>query len=90
VAGLEPPDSTGRAIAPAFVTDKPALSDAALALLDQGRMGEALLLAIDQITRGLTGELRGVTDGLALLRHVGLEDVARRTALELMLLERRG
>jgi hypothetical protein len=34
--------------------------------------------------------LRGVTDGLALLRHVGLEDVARRTALELMILERRG
>jgi hypothetical protein len=90
VAGIVPPDSTARAIAPAFVTDKPALSDAALALLDQGRMGEALLLAIDQITRGLTGELRGVTDGLALLRHVGLEDVARRTALELMLLERRG
>jgi hypothetical protein len=49
-----------------------------------------LLLAIDQITRGVTGELRGVTDGLALLRHVGMEDTARRTALELMLLERRG
>jgi hypothetical protein len=58
--------------------------------LDEGRLGEALLLSIDQITRGVTGELRGVTDGLALLRHVGLEDVARRTALELMILERRG
>ena len=36
------------------------------------------------------GDLRGVTQGLSLLRRVGLEDVARRTALELMLLERRG
>jgi hypothetical protein len=31
-----------------------------------------------------------MTQGLSLLRSVGLEDVARRTALELMLLERRG
>ena len=36
------------------------------------------------------GDLRGVTEGLSLLRRAGLEDVARRTALELMLLERRG
>jgi hypothetical protein len=88
VAGLAPQDSTGRAVAPAFLDAKP--SDEALGLLEDGRLGEALLLAIDQITRGVTGEVRGVTDGLALLRHVGLEDVARRTALELMILERRG
>ncbi|MGL4320865.1 MAG: hypothetical protein ACRCS3_08385 [Paracoccaceae bacterium] len=88
VAGIPPQDSMARAVAPAFMDAKP--SDEALALLKDGRMGEALLLAIDQITRGVTGEVRGVTDGLALLRHVGLEDVARRTALELMILERRG
>lgn len=88
VDGIIAPDGMGRAIAPAFVVPTP--SDAALALLEQGRLGEALLISIDQITRGVTGELRGVTDGLALLRHVGLEDVARRTALELMILERRG
>ncbi len=88
VEGLVAPDSMGRAIGPAFVTPTP--SPEALALLEQGRLGEALLLSIDQVTRGVTGELRGVTDGLSLLRHVGLEDVARRTALELMILERRG
>jgi hypothetical protein len=88
VEGLVAPDGMGRAIAPAFVAPEP--SPEALALLDQGRMGEALLMAIDQVTQGLTGEMRGVTDGLALLRRVGLEDVARRTALELMILERRG
>jgi hypothetical protein len=88
VDGMIAPDGMGRAISPAFSTPTP--SDAALKLLDEGRLGEALLSSIDQITRGVTGELRGVTDGLALLRHVGLEDVARRTALELMILERRG
>ncbi len=88
VEGLVAPDGMGRAIAPAFAGQ--ALAAETGALLADDRLGEALLLAIDQITRGVTGELRGVTDGLALLRHVGLEDVARRTALELMLLERRG
>ncbi len=88
VEGLIAPDGMGRAIGPAFVAPTP--SEAALALLAEARLGEALLQSIDQITRGVTGELRGVTDGLALLRHVGLEDVARRTALELMILERRG
>ncbi len=88
VEGLAAPDGMGRAIAPAFLSAT--ISPEADLLLKQGRLGEALLLAIDQITRGVTGELRGVTDGLALLRQVGLEDVARRTALELILLERRG
>jgi hypothetical protein len=82
------PDSLGRAIAPAFVDPNPAPE--ALLLLDQGRLGEAVLMAIDQVGRGVQGDLKGVTEGLSLLRHVGLEEVARRTALELMLLERRG
>ena len=56
----------------------------------QMRTGEAILAAIDKIERGVQGDLDGVTDGLALLRKVGMERAARRTALELMLLERRG
>ena len=88
VAGLVAPDSLGRAIAPAFVLAEP--SAVSLQMLEEGRLGEAIMTAIDQISRGVQGELRGVTDGLALLRHVGLEDVARRTALQLMILERRG
>ncbi len=73
---------------PAFGTQQPAqeFTD----LLDQNRLGEALLLAVEQIESGLQGDLAGVTKGLVLLRHVGLETTARRTALELMLLERRG
>lgn len=88
--GLIPPNSMARAIAPAFASTLPALPEAARALLDQKRQGEAILLAIDLIQSGLLGEMGKVTSGLALLRHLGLEDAARRTALELMILERRG
>ena len=88
LAGVVAPDSLGRAILPAFTAPVP--SPEALVLLNQGRVGEAVLMAIDRVGRGVQGDLQGVTDGLALLRHIGLEDVARRTALQLMLLERRG
>ncbi len=86
--GLVPPDSLGRAIAPAFVD--PRLGSASLKLIEEARIGEAILRATDLIGSGLQGDLPRVTEGLALLRTIGLEDAARRTALELMLLERRG
>jgi hypothetical protein len=82
------PDSLGRAIAQAFRA--PAPSAEVQALLDGNRKGEALLSAIDTIGRGVEGDLRGVTEGLSVLILVGLDDLARRTALELMILERRG
>ena len=86
--GRVPPDSLGRAIAAAYRT--PAPSAEAQALLDANRRGEAILTAIDSIGRGVQGDLRGVTEGLSALRAAGLDGVARRTALELMILERRG
>ncbi len=58
--------------------------------LDQGRIGEDIMMALSRIEHGTTGDLRSVTEGLSVLRHIGLEDAARRTALELMLLDRRG
>jgi hypothetical protein len=88
VKGVVPPDSLSRAIAPAFLPPSPPKD--LMILLDEGRLGEAILHAVDRIQRGLQGDLRGVTEGLSLFRHVGLEDLARRTALELILLERRG
>ena len=88
VNGLLPPDSMARAIAPAF--SDPVLSEDALRMLEQLRMGEVMIHAMARVANGVQGDLRGVTDGLSVLRKVGLEDVARRTALELMLLERRG
>jgi hypothetical protein len=90
VKGLPPPDSMARAIQPAFDGSDLPLSDEAKMLIDQKRVGEAILLAMARIETGLHGELGKLTEGLSLLRQLGLEGVARRTALELMLLERRG
>ncbi|MCK0094383.1 hypothetical protein MWU60_02275 [Yoonia sp. F2084L] len=57
-------------------------------LVDDGKLGEALLRAIALFDAGAEGDLRSVTDALALFRSVGLEDVARRAALQLMILDR--
>ena len=89
VAGQTPPDQLGLAIKSAFEAG-PLRSPDAAGLLDQGRIGEAVLLAIDDITEGARGDLRRVTGGLQTLRRIGLETAARRAALELLLLERRG
>ena len=90
VTGLVAPDSLARAIAPAFSFPGPDLPPELQELLDQNRLGEAILTAAERIERGVTGELTGVTEGLALLRRLGLDRAARRASLELMLLERRG
>ncbi len=57
-------------------------------LVADGKLGEALLRAIAQFNEGYVGDLRSVTQSLALMRSVGLEDVARRAALQLMILDR--
>lgn len=57
-------------------------------LVANGELGEALLRAIAQFNEGYLGDVRSVTDALALLRSVGLEDVARRASLQLMILDR--
>ncbi|WP_242678995.1 hypothetical protein [Rhodobacter calidifons] len=83
-----PPDSMARAISAAFRIPTPSVEGQRL--LDGNRTGEAVIVAIDSIGRGVKGDLRGVTEGLSILRLAGLDAVARRTALELMILERRG
>lgn len=84
-----PPDQMGAAVQAAFLPGiRP--SDDYARLLADNRLGEALLVTIDRITDGARGDLRAVTDGLQFLRHIGLESTARRAALELVLLERRG
>jgi hypothetical protein len=59
-------------------------------LVEGGRLGEAILRAMTLLSEGTSGELDQVTDALALLRAVGLEDTARRAALEFLILDRRG
>lgn len=89
LTGTVPPDQLGAAIQAAFA-DGVQPGDEAARLVGEGKLGEALLGAMAQVTEGARGDLRKVTEGLVLLRHVGLETVARRAALELLLLERRG
>jgi len=88
VADRRAPDSMARMIAPAF--GSPTLSLDTLSLVAEGRTGELILLAIDRITTGVESDPSGVTEGLAILQRLGMTDTARRTALQLMLLERRG
>ena len=86
--GVKPTDAMSTAISAGFA-DAPIPDDFQI-MLDQKRIGEVILLAMSRIEHGTAGDLRGVTDGLAVLRHIGLEDAARRSAIELMLLDRRG
>jgi hypothetical protein len=79
---------TAMAVQEAFA-DAP-LAPAFAANLRDGNTGEAILKAIRLVGDGARGDVTDVTDGLALFRRVGLEEVARRAGLELMILERRG
>lgn len=88
-SGTVQPDRLGAAIRAAFLPDA-TLAERHALLVQSDRMGELLLLAMRDVTEGARGDLRHVTDGLVALRQAGLESTARRAALELMLLERRG
>ena len=85
----QPPagDALARAITEAFAATE-APQDYAV-MLSGNRLGEAILTAIQQLNRGASGQVSDVAEGLALLRAVGLDDVARRVSLQLMLQERR-
>ena len=82
---LPPPgaDLTRSAVAAAFADPAPAHSYAWFVQSD--RMGEALLRAA-LILSDPGHDPGDITDALALLRQVGLEDLARRTALQLLIL----
>jgi len=56
--------------------------------LAEGRIGEELLRAL--IRMGASNDPRMLAEGLTLLRALGLEDIARRAALQALMLERRG
>jgi len=57
-------------------------------LLDNGQLGETILRSMLLFEQGATGNLSDLSAALTTFRAVGLEDTARRAALQLMLLER--
>ena len=77
-----------RAIAAGFA-ETPELPRQMRDLLDKGALGELILRAIVLFRQGMDGNPEALTGALASLRAVGLEDTARRAALQLMLLEPR-
>lgn len=79
-------DPQERAIADAFGDARPPLD--LTVMLRQNRLGEALLHSIALFSRGANGDTVALTDALATFRKVGLEDVARRAALQVLLLDR--
>ncbi|AJE47345.1 hypothetical protein [Celeribacter indicus] len=59
-------------------------------LVEERRLGEAILRAVELLEGGAAGDLDELSDAIQFFRAVGLEATARRAALELLLLERRG
>ena len=77
-------DPLARSIARAFATTE---VPAPLAgLLDDGKLGEAILKAMALFASGVSGNLGDIETALQGFRAVGLEDTARRAGLQLMLL----
>ena len=75
------------AIQSAFTGADPAAELEALAR--NGQLGEALLTSITTFDAGFRGDMTALSDALAFWRFVGLEDLARRAALQLLILDRR-
>ena len=78
-------DGTADAILSAF-RDAPA-DDSIVTQAQSGHLGVALLDTLALTVEGAQGDIARLTTGLATLRALGLEDVARRTALQTLLLE---
>lgn len=82
------PNAKARAITAAFTTT--GTPDQFAQLMAGNKLGEAILQATTLFSKGVGGDLENTRKALILLRSVGLEDTARRAALQLMLLERQG
>ncbi len=86
MTGTRPTDINKAALFDAFSDAQPRADLVAMA--QQDRLGESILHVLGLLHRGAQGNARALTDGLATLRALGLEDTARRAALQVLLLER--
>jgi hypothetical protein len=80
-------DPVEAAVAEAF-GPAPDLPPDALDRLAEGERGAEVLRLLARIDDGSDPRMLG--EGLALLRHLGFEDIARRAALQALILDRRG
>ncbi|TDE38424.1 hypothetical protein [Antarcticimicrobium sediminis] len=84
-ARTAPPDERARAITDGFSAGVQAPQSLRKAL-DAGQLGEVILRSITLFDSGARGNPADLTAALATLRRIGLEDTARRAALQLMLI----
>lgn len=77
------PSDRARAITEGF-SSRPAPNFQAM--LDAGKLGEAVLRAMSLAYQARLGDDTALTEALAVFRAVGLEDTARRMALQMLLL----
>ncbi len=78
---------TQEAIARAFATPTPARKYAGP--LSEGKLGQVILNVITDLNRAVSGRSGQIEGALSTLRYAGLEDVARQTALQILLLPAR-
>lgn len=81
------PDAVAQAITDGFANGA-SLPTSLQRGLEDGQLGWVILKAIALFDSGANGNPADLTNALATFRAVGLEDTARRAALQLMLLER--
>ncbi|WP_417524017.1 hypothetical protein [Marinovum sp.] len=81
------PSPRARAIAEGFANPPPAHLQA---LLNAGRLGEVILRAMSLAYQGHLGDDKALAEALSTFRAVGLEDTARRAALQSLLLAAEG
>jgi len=88
VTGASPTAANAEALVLAVFAESESLPEPTARRMAEGRVGEELLRVL--IRAGASSDPRMLGEGLSVLRHLGLEDIARRTALQALMLERRG
>lgn len=88
LAKIQAPNAKARSIKQAFLARETPAEYARL--IKDKKLAEAVLKAISNFPENGSGSLDNARKSLILLRSVGLEDVARRASLQLMLLDDQG
>lgn len=86
---VEAPSNRARIVAQGFSSEEQ-LPERLQDLIHQGRLGEAILGAMQLYTYAMSGDLKDSAPALATFRAIGLEDTARAAALQIFLLDDRG
>lgn len=84
IEGEASPDAAQAAVLSGLGEAEP--PEALALLIEDERAGEAALRAVDLFAQGLDGDREAVAGALATLHRLGLDEVARRAALEFLIL----